>query len=107
MSSKLLTRNQRAVLDGQDMGEPSGSLPASTLFNPYRPVTARNLVHLLFWLHARQGRTPHLYFGAHLPQAKALLEEVGPEKAERAVLAAAAQAQHSFTFKFVREFLER
>ena len=101
-SEAILDRNQvRGSVVKLKPSITTGGL-SQTIENPYRPITPFNLTNLLFLLHKKKNLVPHWERKRYWRSAKKLIDEVGPEEAERMTIEAGKLARLPWTFKFVR-----
>lgn len=72
-------------------------------YNPYHPITPGNLVRFLIYLHDKKGWQPRRQFNLYYQDARRLIEEVGPEEAERLMLEAYGKSKHPWGFEFINK----
>lgn len=99
-TSSILPRN---ISNGYqiELGEADGSVGGGVK-NPY-PSNAPGLVQFMFLLHDRRGLVPPRKFVTYLREAKKLIDEIGPDRAEVAMRKAARVSNHPWGMGFVRK----
>lgn len=83
-----------------ELGKPDGSV-GSEIKNPYR-LDPWGLVEFMFLLHDRRGFSPRGKFKTYLRKAHKLINEIGGERAEKAMRKAARVSNHPWGMEFVK-----